>query len=92
MRLTVKSATSAIVKEAGARPRHDMPRLVEACRTVAKQNSFSPWEAFRLLCFNEPIPGHYTHSYGFHTGNGRAIIDQITNHYHRYEMAKIQER
>jgi hypothetical protein len=89
MRLTVNSATSAIVKEAGVQPRHDMLKLVNACRTVAKKHSFSPWEAFRLLCFNEPIAGYYTHSYGFHTATGRAIIDQITEHYHKYEMAKL---
>jgi hypothetical protein len=44
-----------------------------------------PLDLMRLLFFNDPIPGLYTHSYGFHTRTGRAIIEQLKSKYHEYK-------
>ena len=38
----------------------------------------------RLLFFNDPIPQLHTHSYGFHTRTGRAIIEQLKALYYEY--------
>ena len=36
----------------------------------------------RLLLENKPIDALHTHSYGFHTANGRSLIDGMINTYH----------
>jgi len=38
-----------------------------------------------LLFFNDPIKGMFTHSYGFHTRTGRAIIEQLKSKYYGYK-------
>ena len=38
----------------------------------------------RLLFFNDPIPQLHTHSYGFNTSTGRAIIEQLKALYYEY--------
>jgi hypothetical protein len=37
-----------------------------------------------LLLANTPIPELYTHSYGFHTANGRHLINSMQNSYNTY--------
>tara|TARA_X000001382_G_scaffold103135_1_gene77984 strand:+ start:325 stop:612 length:288 start_codon:yes stop_codon:yes gene_type:complete len=39
----------------------------------------------KLLFFNDPIEGLFTHSYGFHTATGRAIIESLKIKYYKYE-------
>ena len=39
----------------------------------------------KLLFFNDPIEGLFTHSYGFHTATGRAIIESLKMKYYEYE-------
>ena len=57
--------------------------IAEACNDAAiKFNHHDPLAFMRLLFFNDPIPGLYTHSYGFHTANGRGIIDTIIGYYY----------
>ena len=38
-----------------------------------------------VLIENRPIDGLHTHSYGFHTANGRELINGIQNKYYEYE-------
>ena len=38
-----------------------------------------------LLLRNKPIDALHTHSYGFHTSNGRGIINRIKEYYYEYE-------
>ena len=60
--------------------------IAEACNDVAiKFNHHDPLAFMRLLFFNDPIPGLYSHSYGFHTANGRGIIDTIIGYYYEYK-------
>ena len=42
------------------------------------------WELFKLLVENEPINSLMTHSYGFHTRNGRGIIERIKSYYYEF--------
>ena len=65
----------------GWEPRHNLPALKYAANKLSKELHV---EAFQILLFmlaNLPIPGQYTHSYGFHTARGRYIADKFTNYY-----------
>ena len=63
----------------------------KACNDVYeeyKNNEFVNLKAIdflKLLFFNDPIAGLHTHSYGFHTRNGRGIIERIKSYYHEYK-------
>ena len=39
----------------------------------------------KLLFFNDPIVGLFTHSYGFHTATGRHIIETLKYKYYEYK-------
>ena len=38
-----------------------------------------------FLVENTPIPSLHTHSYGFHTANGRGIIERMQSYYYEFE-------
>ena len=66
--------------------RHDAYAMSRAINIIAEDNGFEDkWALFHLLVENKPIEGYNTHSYGFHTANGRAIINSIKNKYYEYE-------
>ena len=53
-----------------------------------KHNEFvnvKPLDLMRLLFFNDPVPSLHTHSYGFHTATGRAIIEQLKSRYYEHK-------
>lgn len=79
MRLSVSLVNKQLNEFGGAR--HDVPTLVNACRSVAKKHDCTPYEMYRFLCFNEPLT--YTHSYGFHTAYGRSLCNELTNKYYK---------
>ena len=39
----------------------------------------------KLLFFNDPIKGLFTHSYGFHTATGRNIIETLKQFYYEHK-------
>tara|TARA_R110002012_G_scaffold4550_1_gene20919 strand:+ start:193 stop:474 length:282 start_codon:yes stop_codon:yes gene_type:complete len=53
------------------------------CTDFAK--AADPLDYMRLLFFNDPIKGMFTHSYGFHTATGRAIIEQLKSRYYEHK-------
>ena len=62
-----------------------------ACNDMAEEygctdfaSAADPLDYLRLLFFNDPIKGMFTHSYGFHTATGRSIIEQIKQKYYEY--------
>ena len=64
---------------------HDVDALAFAAERTA--NLFSDIEPMRIIKFmlcNEPIGG-FTHSYGFHTREGRAIREFFGTKYNEYE-------
>lgn len=77
--LTVKQAENYITENYGE-PRHNVSAIVKACKHVGKQFKESPLDLFFLLIENKPITG--THSYGFHTGYGRELIQTIQSKYY----------
>jgi len=54
---------------------------------MAAELEYDESELLFLLLENRPIDDLHTHSYGFHTANGRHIIEQIKEKYYEYESA-----
>ena len=80
-KLTVKKATDYITLNY-EQPRHNMLALVKSCKNVAKQYGIDPIDMFKLVIENKPIHSVHTHSYGFHTGNGRELIESVHSAYY----------
>ena len=63
--------------------KHNPHALAEAINQTQQDMDYSDeWHLFHLLIENRPIPSLYTHSYGFHTRNGRGIIERIKSYYY----------
>ena len=45
-------------------------------------------ELMKLLFFNDPIPSLHTHSYGFNTATGSAIIESLKIKYYEFINTK----
>ena len=68
-------------------PRHDCDALAQAVTDMAAELEYDESELLYLLLENRPIDAIHTHSYGFHTANGRHIIETIKEKYYEYESA-----
>jgi hypothetical protein len=68
-------------------PRHDCDALAQAITDMAAELEYDESELLFLLLENRPIDNLHTHSYGFHTANGRHIIETIKEKYYEYESA-----
>jgi hypothetical protein len=68
-------------------PRHDVHALADAITEVSQEMDHNELELLQLLIENKPINSLMTHSYGFHTANGREIINRIKEYYYEYESA-----
>jgi len=66
-------------------PRHDVHALAAAVTDMAEELEYDAFELLQLLLENRPIDAIHTHSYGFHTANGRYIINTIQEKYYEYE-------
>ena len=72
------------VENKGWELRHNVDALAFAAEKTA--NLFSDIEPMRVIKFmlgDEPIGG-FTHSYGFHTRDGRAMREFFGTKYHEY--------
>ena len=66
--------------------KHDAYALAEAINQTQQDMDYEDeWDLFHLLIENKPITRLHTHSYGFHTANGREIINNIKEYYYEYE-------
>ena len=66
--------------------RHDSYALAEAINQTQQDMDHSDeWDLFYLFIENKPIPSLYTHSYGFHTRDGRAMREFFGTKYYEYE-------
>ena len=65
--------------------KHDAYAMSEAINDMAEEIDADKWDLFHLLVENKPINSLMTHSYGFHTENGRGIINRIKDYYYEYE-------
>ena len=65
--------------------KHYAYALAEAINQTQQDMDYEDeWDLFHLLVENVPIKRLMTHSYGFHTSGGRAIIESIQSKYYEY--------
>ena len=94
MKLTSKKVKDYFVWRTDSEMRHCPDCIAAACNDIAiKYNNefgerLNAKELMKLLFFNDPIPQLHTHSYGFHTGTGRNIIETLKMKYYEYESKK----
>ena len=85
--MTGEQIENYITTQLECTPRHDCEALANAINDIANEIEFDSFQIMRLLLENVEIPALHTHSYGFHTANGREIINGIQNKYYEYESA-----
>ena len=83
--MTGEQVRKYIENELGCEPVHDVDALASAIEEMAEEIDANERELMELLLDNRPITALYTHSYGFHTANGRNIIETIKEKYYEYE-------
>jgi len=62
--------------------KHDIKQIVKASRETAKKYNCSPLDIFFFIIDDEQIRKLYTHSYGFHTSEGREVKQTFRNNYY----------
>ena len=80
--MTGKQVENYIREDLGYEPRHNCIALAEAINYVANKVDYDSLALMRLLLENEPISALHTHDYGFHTRNGRELIEGMQNAYY----------
>jgi hypothetical protein len=92
MKLTSKKVQEYMEWRADEELKHCPECIALACNDMVKEyanNDFAKaaeaMDYLRLLFFNDPIKGMFTHSYGFHTRTGRDIIETLKMKYYEYE-------
>ena len=82
--MTATQITNYLVNEYGE-CKHDAYAMAEAINYIAEDLEYdNEWDLFHLLVENVPIKRLMTHSYGFHTRNGRSIIERIKSYYYEF--------
>ena len=71
---------------------HCPEAIAAACNDIANEYADTDFakaadalDYLRLLFFNDPIKGIFTHSYGFNTATGRHIIHKLQDKYYEYK-------
>jgi hypothetical protein len=83
--MTTEQVKKYITEDLGMTPKHDCEALAYAINDISAEVDYDSYELMQLLLENRPIDGLHTHSYGFHTANGRSLIDGMVNLYNEYE-------
>jgi hypothetical protein len=82
--VTAKQIDKYIRTELDMIPRHNVEALAYAVNDMAEELEHDAFELLLLLIENRPIDSLHTHSYNFHTANGRYIIEKIQSNYYEY--------
>ena len=85
--MTGNQVREYIENELGCDPVHDVDALACAVEYMSIELGHDESELLYLLLENRPIDAIHTHSYGFHTANGREIINKLKEKYYEYESA-----
>ena len=92
MKLTREKVEKYFKSRTDEELRHCPECIALACNDMANEYSDTEFgkaaeamDYLRLLFFNDPIKGMFTHSYGFHTRTGRNIIEKLKEKYYEYE-------
>lgn len=83
--ITIKQLRDYFKHDLNMEPRHNLKACKKAFNTLNKEVQTDVFDLVYLIFENRPIDSLYTHSYGFHTANGRHLIETFTNLYTRYE-------
>lgn len=62
--------------------RHNSKQFEKALEITSKKYEIDSFKLFLLIVENRPIESMYTHSCGFHTANGRELINNFKNNYY----------
>jgi hypothetical protein len=62
--------------------RHNPTQFEKALGITSKSYEVDSFKLFLLIVENRPIESMHTHSYGFHTANGRELIENFQNNYY----------
>ena len=82
MDVTGEQIKNYIINELDSKPRHNVEALAVAINHIADEVEYDPFALMQLLLENKPINALHTHSYGFHTANGRSLIEGMQNTYY----------
>ena len=92
MKLTSKKVKDYMAYRTNEEIRHCPKAIAYACNDMADEYSHTefgkaaePKDYMKLLFFNDPIKGMFTHSYGFHTATGRMLIEKLKNRYYEHK-------
>ena len=92
MKLTSKKVKDYMSYRTDEEIKHCPEAIASACNDMADEYADTDFakgadalDYLRLLFFNDPIKGMFTHSYGFHTATGRAIIEKLKARYYEHE-------
>jgi len=85
--MTGKQVEGYIKYNLQMKPRHNVDALASAVTDMAEELEYDAFELLQLLIENKPIDAIHTHSYGFHTANGRHIIETLKEKYYEYKSA-----
>ena len=79
---TIKQLKNYFKNELEIKPKHDLAACKKAFNELNKELNVDVYNLICLIFENKPIDQLYTHSYGFHTGNGRYIIYKFKKLYY----------
>jgi|TARA_R110000850_G_scaffold140905_1_gene262512 hypothetical protein len=82
--MTKKQVEKYITEDLDSEPRHNLDALTSAFNEVSDRTNIDAYELMELLLNNKPIAGECTHSYGFHTYQGRELIEGMQGFYHEF--------
>ena len=80
--MTGEQIENYIIEELNSKPRHNCEALAEAINHIANEVKYDSFALMQLLLENKPIDALHTHSYGFHTANGRSLIESMQDAYY----------
>jgi hypothetical protein len=82
MDITGEQIENYITTQLECKPRHNCEALAVAINHIADEVDYDSFALMQLLLENKPIDALHTHSYGFHTANGRSLIEGMQNAYY----------
>ena len=80
--MTGEQIENYITTQLECKPRHNVEALAVAINHIADEVDYDSFALMQLLLENKPIDALHTHSYGFHTANGRSLIEGMQSKYY----------
>ncbi len=91
-KLTSKKVRDYMSYRSSEKLRQCPEAIAAACNDMANEYADTDFaegadalDYLRLLFFNDPIKSMCTHSYGFHTATGRALIEKLQARYYEHK-------